>query len=86
MSNCNFSIPFIADSSHILAKVKSAIESQNGLFEGDATSGSFEVTVLSNTLKGNYNVLGQVMNIVITNKPIFVPCNTIEGYLRSKLS
>ncbi|MEO6220450.1 MAG: hypothetical protein ABIO81_08485 [Ginsengibacter sp.] len=86
MSNCNFSIPFSGDTSHILSKAKSAIETQNGLFDGDTNSGSFEVTVMSNTIRGNYSVSGQLMNIVITNKPFFVPCTTIEGFLRSRLA
>lgn len=86
MSDCNFSIPFSGDTSSIVSKAKSAVQAQNGLFNGDTTSGNFEVTVLSNTIKGNYNVSGQVMNITIFNKPFFVPCSTIEGFLRSKMS
>lgn len=86
MPDCNFTIPFSGDTSSIVAKAKSAVESQNGLFTGDSTSGNFEVTVLSNTIKGNYNVSGEVMNITIFKKPFFVPCSTIEGFLRSKIS
>ena len=86
MSDCNFSIPFSGDTSSILSKAKAAVQAQNGLFNGDTTSGNFEVTFLSNTVKGNYNVTGQVMNIKIFDKPFFVPCSTIEGFLRSKIS
>ena len=86
MSNCNFAIPFSGDTSLIVTKARSAVEAQNGLFNGDTTSGDFEVTVLSNTIKGNYNVMGQLMNITIFNKPFFVPCSTIESFLRSKIS
>ncbi len=86
MSDCNFSIPFSGDPSSILSKARSAVESQKGLFNGDNTSGNFEVTVLSNTIKGNYSVNGSIMNIAIFNKPFFVPCSTIEGFLRSKMS
>ncbi len=86
MSNCNFTIPFSGDASELVSKAKSAVESQKGLFNGDTTSGNFEVTILSNTIKGNYDVNGQTMNIAIFNKPFFVPCSTIEGLLRSKIS
>ena len=86
MSDCNFTMPFSGDPASILSKARSAVEARNGLFNGDITSGNFEVTVLSNTIKGSYNVNGQAMNIRIFNKPFFVPCSTIEGFLRSKMS
>ncbi len=86
MSNCNFTIPFTGDPSSILSKARAAVEAQNGVFNGDANSGTFEVTILSNTVTGEYTILGQVMNLKIFNKPFFVPCSTIEGFLRSKMS
>ena len=86
MSDCNFNIPFTGESSSLVSKARSAVESQNGVFEGDNNSGNFEVTLLSNTIKGNYNVDGQLMTINIFNKPFFVPCSTIEGFLRSRMT
>ncbi|MDQ6843767.1 MAG: hypothetical protein M3Z92_05350 [Bacteroidota bacterium] len=86
MSTCNFTIPFSGESMDILMKAKSAIESQNGSFTGDGSSGHFEVSVLSNTIKGKYKVEGQQMNITISHKPFFLPCGTIESMLRSKVS
>ena len=86
MSDCNFNIPFSGDASPLVAKARAAVESQNGLFEGDNIQGNFEVSVMANTLKGSYNVAGQIMNISIFNKPFFVPCSTIEGFLKSKMT
>ena len=86
MSTCNFSIPFSGPATAILSKAKEVIESQKGIFTGDNTSGNFEVTVLTNTVKGSYNISGQVLNLTIINKPFFVPCSTIESFLRSKIS
>lgn len=86
MSSCNFSIPFSGDISGVLAKVQSAIESQNGMFDGNNSSGSFDVSVMSNTIVGAYAVNGQVIDIIISKKPFFLPCTTIESFLKSKLS
>ncbi len=86
MSTCNFTIPFSGESESVLAKAKSAIENQDGIFNGNTSFGNFEVSVLSNTIKGDYNVTGQMMRITITNKPFFLPCSAIESFLRSKLS
>ena len=86
MADCNISIPFTDSVSGALAKAKAAIENQNGSFNGDDNSGNFEVTFLGNTIKGSYSVTGQTLNLVITNKPFFVPCSTIESLLLKEIS
>ena len=86
MADCNISIPFTDSVSGALAKAKAAIENQNGIFNGDDNSGNFEVTFLGNTIKGSYSVTGQTLNLVITNKPFFVPCSTIESLLLKEIS
>jgi hypothetical protein len=86
MSACNFSIPFSGNAEAILAKAKAALEGQNGNFDGDAHSGSFEVSVFANLIKGNYQVEGNVLKLEIFNKPFLVPCSTIEIFLKSKIS
>jgi hypothetical protein len=86
MSTCNFSIPFSGEADVILNKAKTLIESQQGIFTGDNKSGSFEITVLANTVRGNYAVAGQLLNLTITHKPFLIPCSTIESFLKSKIS
>jgi hypothetical protein len=70
----------------VISKAKAAIESYNGTFNGDNTSGEFGITVYGNTVKGTYAVAGQVMNLIITHKPFFVPCSTIENLLLKEIS
>ncbi len=86
MSGCNINIPFTDSVSAEIAKAKAAIENQNGTFHGDDNSGEFEVTVLANTIKGSYSVTGKILNIIISNKPFFLPCSTIEGLLLKEIS
>lgn len=86
MSTCNFSIPFSGPAENVLAKAKAAVESQNGDFSGDVNSGSFQVSVIGNVIRGNYNVSAQTLNLMITDKPFLVPCSTIESFLKSKIS
>ena len=86
MSACNFMLPFNESALNAIRKARAAIEGQNGIFNGDETSGDFEVTIIGNTIKGNYNVTGQVLNLVITEKPFFVPCSTIESFLLKQIS
>ena len=86
MSVCNFKLPFSESPHTAVAKAKSAVESQNGIFNGDEHSGNFEVTLFGNTIKGNYSVEGQILNLLITEKPFFVPCSTIENFLQKQIS
>ena len=86
MSACNFSILFSGEPDVIVAKAKSAVESQQGTFTGDTNSGNFEVTVFANTIKGLYVISEQNLNLTITHKPFLIPCSTIESFLKSKIS
>lgn len=86
MSACNFQLPFNESAISAIEKAKTAVESQNGKFNGDSNSGNFEVSIFGNIIKGEYNVNGQVLNLSITEKPFFVPCSTIESFLLKQIS
>ena len=86
MSACNFTIPFTKSVSDILQKAKKTVESQGGNFTGDENSGNFDVSIFGNTVVGSYAVIGQELNIDITDKPFLVPCNMIENFLKSQLN
>lgn len=86
MSDCNFTLPFNESPLKAIEKARTAIESQKGNFNGDETAGNFEVNVYGNSIKGHYSVNGQVLNLVITEKPFFVPCSTIENLLLKQIS
>ena len=84
--SCNFNLKFTEPAEIAVGKARAAVESQNGIFNGDSVSGNFQVTVFGNTIKGNYTVTGQILNLVITDKPFFVPCSTIESFLLKQIS
>ena len=85
MSKCKFSITFREPAATLTGKIKSAIEGQGGKFNGDVNTGIFEVSLLG-SLSGSYVITGQQIDINIDSKPIFVSCNQIESFLKSKLS
>lgn len=86
MSTCNFNLPFSEPASIAVQKARAAVESQNGIFNGNDKAGDFEVTIFGNTIKGNYTVAGQILNLEITDKPFFVPCATIENFLLKQIN
>ena len=83
---CDFSIPLSGDADTILAKARGAVQSQGGNFEGNTSSGEFNVSVFGNKIAGNYSVNGQTLQINITDKPFMVPCSAIESFLRGQLT
>lgn len=83
---CKFQLPFSEPAESALQKARAAVESQNGVFNGDSRSGEFELTVFGNFIKGNYTIEGQILHLVVTDKPFFVPCNMIEGFLKKEIS
>ncbi|WP_121354262.1 hypothetical protein [Flavisolibacter nicotianae] len=82
---CEFSIPFSGAPEPILAKARTAVQSQGGNFDGDTNSGDFDVSVFGNKITGNYTIAGQTLNITITDKPFLVPCSAIESFLKGQL-
>lgn len=85
MAACNFSIPFSGSVQEVISKARNSVQHQGGTFEGDVQSGNFHIDLLGNTIKGSYIVAGSVMEIIIDTKPIFVPCGTIESFLKNQL-
>jgi hypothetical protein len=85
MAACNFTIPFSGAPQDVLRKAQSAVEQQGGTFNGDPSSGNFQVSVFGNTIRGSYSVQGQALGIVIDSKPFLIPCSTIEGFLKSQI-
>lgn len=85
MSKCNFSITFAEPADVLVNKMRSAIEGQGGQFNGDLSTGNFEVSIVG-TLAGSYIIAGQQIKISIDSKPIFVSCNQIENFLKERFS
>ena len=84
--SCHINISFTGAAASILDKARNAVQGQGGRFEGDLETGSFDVSLMSNRVAGTYVVSGQELQLTITDKPLFIPCNAIESFLKSKLS
>ena len=83
MSTCKFTISFSGPAENIVSKAKAAIKAQGGTFTGDDVSGSFSVQVIGN-IEGAYSIGGQVMNVQINAKPIFIGCKQIEDFMKKQ--
>jgi hypothetical protein len=85
MAACNFSIPFSGSPTAILNRAEAAIHDQGGHFQGDDTSGAFQLTLLGSGIRGSYNISGQELIVTIDSKPFLIPCSTIQSYLTKHL-
>ncbi|BAV08327.1 hypothetical protein SAMN05421788_112135 [Filimonas lacunae] len=86
MSKCNFNVPLNNTADAVVEKLRSRITAAKGSFDGDSSKGNFVVQTPLGAVHGNYTVAGETLNVDITDKPMFVPCDMIEGYLQKELA
>ena len=85
MSKCNFSIDFSGSADSLVQKAQTAITSNGGKFNGDASSGGFIISTPLGEVSGVYAVESQSFHISIEDKPFLVSCNKIETTLKEAL-
>lgn len=85
MADCNFSIPFSGDPKQVLNKARGAVQAQGGTLTGDDSNGQFQLSVFGSTIAGQYAVVGNELQVQITDKPFMVPCSTIESFLSKQM-
>ncbi len=85
MSSCSFTINFTGDVTEMVNKTRDGITKAGGKFEGDNSAGSVSMSSPVGEIAGSYTITGQSLNIEITKKPIFVPCDLIESELKKRV-
>ena len=85
MAACNFTINLSGSATDLVQSIEAKIVKQGGTFSGDATGGSFGVSLFGSTISGSYNISGQQMIVIIDKKPFLISCNQIQSYLESNL-
>lgn len=86
MADCNFRIPFTGGVESVVNKARTAVQGQGGNFNGDSNTGEFKVSVFGSSIAGNYTIVGNEMEVQITDKPFMIPCSTIESYLKNNIA
>ncbi len=78
MKGCRFAIQFSDSAAAVIREAGSAITSAGGNFDGDEGTGTFELPTGIGSVKGRYTIADSVINIQISDKPLFVGCKKIE--------
>jgi hypothetical protein len=66
--------------------VSKVIPKQKGNFSGDEKSGNFSIFTPIGDILGNYSCDTVFITVLITNKPVLVPCIMIERELNKLLN
>lgn len=87
MASCSaFSVPFSGNANDLFVKISALIHQHEGTISGGPTGGAFSVPVpVFGTVAGTFSVAGQTCTIQITDKSFFLPCGTIESFVRSHI-
>lgn len=85
----SFNIDYPGSSNEFVVNATKAIQSKGGIFQGNATAGSFSLQTLIGAVKGNYQVVSEPNSlqtkvaITITKKPFIVPMSKIQEVIAS---
>ncbi len=87
MASCDpFSIDFSGSAPELFNKISSLIHQHGGSISGDSSGGTFSVPIpVFGTVAGTYSVSGQTCTIHITQRSFFLPCTTIESFIRENI-
>ncbi len=85
MAACNFTLPITVPVSDLVKTLLTKIEGQGGKFNGNETGGTFGISLLGSTIGGTYSIEGSQITIEINEKPFFISCDQIKGYLLNNL-
>lgn len=84
--SCNIQVPFSGNAAEIISKARNAISSAGGNFDGNDLTGNFDLSTMAGDVRGTYTVNGSTLEVNITDKPMFLPCDMIESQLKQYLS
>jgi hypothetical protein len=88
MASCApFNVNFSGTAQDLFDKISSLIHQHGGTISGGLSDGNFSVPVpVFGTVAGNYySVAGQTATINITQRSFFLPCSTIESFIKSNI-
>ena len=85
MAACTFTLPITIPVTDLVKTLQTKIEGQGGKFNGTETDGAFGISLMGSTISGSYNINGAQITIVINEKPFFIGCEQIRGYLLNNL-
>lgn len=87
MASCDpFKVDFSGSAQDLFNKISGLIHQHDGTISGGPSGGSFSVPIpVFGKVSGTFSVSGQTCTIHITQRSFFLPCGTIESFVRSNV-
>jgi len=87
MASCSpFDVDFSGSAQDLFDKISKLIHQHSGSIAGGPTGGSFSVPVpVFGTVAGTFSVSGKTCSIHVTDRSFFLPCGTIESFVKSHI-
>lgn len=87
MASCDpFDVVFSGSAQNLFNKISALIHQHGGTVSGGPSGGEFSVPVpVFGTVAGIFSVAGQTCTIHVTQRSFFLPCSTIESFVRSNI-
>lgn len=81
MAACDFTIAFQESAEDLVFKIRKTLQKSGGELDGGITGGNFFLSTPFGKIKGTYLVDGQYFRVIVDEKPLLLPCKTIEAEL-----
>jgi len=80
---CSFDITIDGSVDVFVNKARTEVNGAGESFNGNSSSGSFNVPIPFSQIAGSYTIIGQIATVTITSKPFVISCSAIEDYIEA---
>lgn len=83
---CNLSLKSNMDLKQVYEAALLQAKEFNATITGSFQNGAFSASLMGGKLAGHFTVESNVVHVVITKKPIMLPCSIIKKFLENHLT
>lgn len=83
---CDFKVPHAGNTEAMLSKLKHVVAKNNGTLTETETGGSFTMNTMLGSIGADYTLLPDAVEMHITEKPFFMACSALEGFVTDFLT
>jgi hypothetical protein len=85
MAKCEFTLQLNSAPNDLISRASSAFSLAGGSFDGDVTSGNFNISTPIGKVSGVYKINGGEITIQIQDKPLLLSCSRIREELSKRI-
>lgn len=86
MAQCQFTYRLQVPAAALLEQIQQLAQEYEGEIQGDEQAGRLRLPLFIGTIVGEYTIVGDELQLNITQKPFLVGCGTIDATIRKYLT